>query len=43
MNLHGRLMYVSSSAEQGHIRILEHSRWTTREGSGTNAFDEVAR
>ena len=25
----------------GRIRILEHFRWTTRTGSGTNVFDEV--
>jgi hypothetical protein len=25
----------------GRIRILEHFRWTTRSGSGTNVFDEV--
>jgi len=25
----------------GHIRILEHFTWRTRDGSGTNIFDEV--
>jgi hypothetical protein len=31
INLDGMLMYVSSSA----------FKWTTREGAGTNVFDEV--
>jgi hypothetical protein len=26
---------------EGRLRILEHFRWTTRDGSGTNVFDEV--
>ncbi len=26
----------------GRTRIVEHFTWTTREGSGTNVFDEVA-
>ena len=25
----------------GRIRIVEHFRWDTREGSGTNVFDQV--
>jgi len=25
----------------GAIRIIEHFRWTTRDGAGTNVFDQV--
>jgi hypothetical protein len=25
----------------GSVRIVEHFRWSTREGSGTNVFDEL--
>jgi hypothetical protein len=25
----------------GRVRILEHFAWTTREGTGTNVFDEA--
>jgi hypothetical protein len=27
----------------GRIRIIEHFRWRTRPGSGTNVFDEVTK
>jgi len=26
---------------EGRLRVVEHFRWTTRDGSGTNVFDEV--
>jgi hypothetical protein len=25
----------------GRVRVIEHFRWTTRDGSGTNVFNEV--
>ena len=25
----------------GRLRIVEHFKWSTREGSGTNVFDEL--
>jgi hypothetical protein len=25
----------------GRLRIVEHFQWSTREGSGTNVFDEL--
>jgi hypothetical protein len=27
--------------EDGRIRVFEHFRWSTRDGEGTNVFDEV--
>ena len=27
--------------DDGSLRIVEHFRWSTREGSGTNVFDEL--
>jgi hypothetical protein len=27
---------------QGRVRIIEHYEWATREGSGTNIFEEIA-
>lgn len=27
---------------QGRVRIVEHYEWATREGSGTNIFEEIA-
>ena len=27
--------------DNGKLRILEHFRWRTKEGSGTNVFDEL--
>lgn len=38
----GRSVCELRELENGRIRLLEHFRWSTREGSGTNIFDEVA-
>ncbi len=27
---------------EGRLRVVEHFRWTTRDGSGTNVFDEMS-
>jgi len=39
----GRSICELKQLEDGRIRVLEHFRWSTREGQGTNVFDEVSR
>jgi hypothetical protein len=45
INLDGVEMYVSSTAAGGVVtlRLVERFAWTTREGRGTNTFDECPR
>jgi hypothetical protein len=31
-----------SQMSDGRIRLVEHFRWDSREGSGTNVFEEIA-
>jgi hypothetical protein len=31
-----------SRMEDGRIRLLEHFQWESREGTGTNVFEEIA-
>lgn len=37
----GRSVCDVVRTSNGAIRIIEHFRWTTREGAGTNVFDEA--
>jgi len=37
----GRSVCELLQREGGRIRVLEHFRWSTRDGEGTNVFDEV--
>jgi hypothetical protein len=37
----GRSVCHLHRRDDGRLRILEHFQWTTREGAGTNVFDEV--
>jgi hypothetical protein len=37
----GRSLCEVQVRENGRIRIFENFRWSTREGAGTNVFDEV--
>jgi hypothetical protein len=37
----GRSVCDVSRRPDGRIRVLEHFRWSTRNGEGTNVFDEV--
>jgi len=38
----GRSVCALTVLEDGRLRIVEHFVWSTRPGSGTNVFDEVA-
>ena len=38
----GRSVCDVQRLDDGRTRIVEHFTWTTRVGSGTNVFDEVA-
>jgi hypothetical protein len=37
----GRSVCAVSYAAQGRLRIVEHFEWSTREGAGTNVFDQL--
>lgn len=37
----GRSVCELSLREDGRMRVLEHFKWSTRSGEGTNVFDEV--
>lgn len=37
----GRSVCEVVRTDTGAIRIIEHFRWTTRDGAGTNVFDQV--
>jgi hypothetical protein len=37
----GRSLCDLQLREDGRLRILERFKWTTREGAGTNVFDEI--
>ncbi|HEY7111409.1 MAG TPA: hypothetical protein VIA45_00635 [Thermoanaerobaculia bacterium] len=37
----GRSICEVARTEDGRLRVVEHFRWTTRDGSGTNVFDEM--
>ena len=37
----GRSVCELRQLDGGRIRVLEHFRWSTRHGEGTNVFDEV--
>ena len=37
----GRSVCDLQRREDGRLRILEHFRWTTHDGAGSNVFDEV--
>jgi hypothetical protein len=39
----GRSVCEILRAPSGSLRLVEHFAWTTREGRGTNTFDECAR
>jgi hypothetical protein len=38
----GRSVCELRQLQSGRMRVLEHFRWSTRNGAGTNVFDEVA-
>jgi len=38
----GRSTCDVGTTPDGRLRLVEHFRWTTRDGSGTNVFDEVS-
>ena len=37
----GRSTCDVARTTEGRLRVVEHFRWTTRDGSGTNVFDEA--
>ena len=37
----GRSVCEVTRRPGGRLRVVEHFRWTTRDGNGTNVFDEV--
>ena len=42
-NIHGgRSSCDVQRCSDGRVRIVEHFAWTTRSGSGTNVFDQLA-
>lgn len=38
----GRSVCAVSLGAEGRLRIVEHFEWSTREGTGTNVFDQLA-
>jgi hypothetical protein len=38
----GRSQCELSTLEDGRLRLVEHFQWESREGSGTNVFEEIA-
>lgn len=40
-NIHGGSSVCDVVTHEGRTRIVERFTWSTREGSGTNVFDEV--
>ncbi len=38
----GRSTCDVTRTPDGRLRVVEHFRWTTRDGNGTNVFDEVS-
>lgn len=37
----GRSVCTVSHGPEGRLRIVEHFQWSTREGAGTNVFDQL--
>ena len=37
----GRSVCELTRRDDGRVRLLEHFEWSTRDGGGTNVFDEV--